>query len=146
MGRGPFWKTRHSSVRSSFSHTLLSFFPAVFSLYVRMMTHFIFRLNSIDIKYQVWKLGVVFTDNVSLTTPEHSSPAINAACLLWSRWWHRWIKIQVLLPASVCVHTWCKSPGCVCVCEVYLIHLWLTLRRRTFVFTVWQCCTRCRWP
>lgn len=34
-----------------------------------MMTHFIFRLNSIDIKYQVWKLGVVFTDNVSPTTP-----------------------------------------------------------------------------
>lgn len=26
---------------------------------------FYFRLNSIDIKYQVWKLGVVFTDNVS---------------------------------------------------------------------------------
>lgn len=25
-----------------------------------------FRLNSIDMKYQVWKLGVVFTDNVSL--------------------------------------------------------------------------------
>lgn len=25
-----------------------------------------FRFNSIDVKYQVWKLGVVFTDNVSL--------------------------------------------------------------------------------
>lgn len=25
-----------------------------------------FRYNSIDMKYQVWKLGVVFTDNVSL--------------------------------------------------------------------------------
>ena len=24
-----------------------------------------FRLKSIDMKYQVWKLGVVFTDNVS---------------------------------------------------------------------------------
>lgn len=24
------------------------------------------RLNSIDVKYQMWKLGVVFTDNVSL--------------------------------------------------------------------------------
>lgn len=24
-----------------------------------------FRFNSIDVKYQVWKLGVVFTDNVS---------------------------------------------------------------------------------
>lgn len=23
------------------------------------------RLNSIDVKYQIWKLGVVFTDNVS---------------------------------------------------------------------------------
>lgn len=26
-----------------------------------------FRLSSIDTKYHVWKMGVVFTDNVSLT-------------------------------------------------------------------------------
>lgn len=30
------------------------------------------RLNSIDVKYQMWKLGVVFTDNVS---SEHGSAA-----------------------------------------------------------------------
>lgn len=27
------------------------------------------RLSSIDTKYHVWKLGVVFTDNVSWNTP-----------------------------------------------------------------------------
>lgn len=27
---------------------------------------FLFRLSSIDMKYHIWKLGVVFTDNVSI--------------------------------------------------------------------------------
>ena len=30
---------------------------------------FVLRLNSIDVKYQIWKLGVVFTDNVSTEKP-----------------------------------------------------------------------------
>lgn len=28
-------------------------------------SHYVHRLNSVDVKYQIWKLGVVFTDNVS---------------------------------------------------------------------------------
>lgn len=29
---------------------------------------FPFRLSSIDMKYHIWKLGVVFTDNVSMAS------------------------------------------------------------------------------
>lgn len=47
-------------------------------------------------------------------SPERLSSAIAATCLLWARCWRRWIKIKVSLPASVCVHMWCKSPGSVC--------------------------------
>lgn len=33
----------------------------------RLTSHFYpFRLSSLDMKYQIWKLGVVFTDNVSV--------------------------------------------------------------------------------
>lgn len=42
---------------------------------MRIYTNFSFclsRLNSIDVKYQMWKLGVVFTDNVSAC---HHPPA-----------------------------------------------------------------------
>lgn len=31
---------------------------------------FPFRLSSIDMKYHIWKLGVVFTDNVSIASGE----------------------------------------------------------------------------
>lgn len=31
-----------------------------------LLFEFVHRLNSIDAKYQIWKLGVVFTDNVSV--------------------------------------------------------------------------------
>lgn len=39
----------------------------------------ILRLNSIDVKYQIWKLGVVFTDNVSIEKPWNPSPATSGS-------------------------------------------------------------------
>ena len=36
------------------------------------------RLNSIDVKYQMWKLGVVFTDNVSPSLPPGAEAAVPA--------------------------------------------------------------------
>lgn len=34
---------------------------------VRLLFYLPNSLSSIDIKYQIWKLGVVFTDNVSIS-------------------------------------------------------------------------------
>ena len=43
-------------------HIFLLYFGVKFNLFM-----YFYRLNSIDVKYQMWKLGVVFTDNVSLS-------------------------------------------------------------------------------
>lgn len=55
------------------------FFCRLFIHFTKLLLfcHFLFisRFNAIDMKYQVWKLGVVFTDNVS------SLSSFNLACL-----------------------------------------------------------------
>lgn len=37
-----------------------------------------FRLNTIDMKYQIWKLGVVFTDSVRNPTASHQKTSLNS--------------------------------------------------------------------
>ena len=37
---------------------------------------FLFRLSSIDMKYHIWKLGVVFTDNVSIIPGKTSKQSL----------------------------------------------------------------------
>lgn len=44
--------------------------------YLQILLFCLSRLNSIDVKYQMWKLGVVFTDNVS--------PLLFPQCILHS--------------------------------------------------------------
>lgn len=56
---------------------------------------FLIRFHSIDLKYQVWKLGVVFTDNVSVV-----SHLIAAADLVFTcPPVPTMIKIKVLFPS-----------------------------------------------
>lgn len=87
--------------------------------------HFSFpRLSSIDTKYHVWKLGVVFTDNVSFSTVWDDS--LLCFVVLWMvKWWfHGWIDTCVAWwyycradGFSFCFFTshsciWCGTPPC----------------------------------
>lgn len=66
-----FWRNRSAVVSwvyvtIHFLHIVLRIFLLCFDIRCNLFIYF-YRLNSIDVKYQMWKLGVVFTDNVSLS-------------------------------------------------------------------------------
>lgn len=56
------YRSQHCSCHTDNRLCIYSYSRIVFAHY-----SFISRLNSVDVKYQIWKLGVVFTDNVCKT-------------------------------------------------------------------------------
>jgi len=56
---------------SDFSHDHFQLIFQVLTIMCRFGNAVSFRFNSIDVKFQIWKLGVVFTDNVSLAVSNY---------------------------------------------------------------------------
>lgn len=76
-----FWRSRSAVVSCvyvaiHFLQIVLHIFLLCFDIKCNLFFYF-HRLNSIDVKYQMWKLGVVFTDNVSLSVYIYIQTHIN---------------------------------------------------------------------
>lgn len=52
-------------MESEWQQAFASLWVSASCTYLQTLLFCLSRLNSIDVKYQMWKLGVVFTDNVS---------------------------------------------------------------------------------
>lgn len=81
----------------------------ILALFFQVLTMYLcddaiyFRFNSIDMKYQVWKLGVVFTDNVS-----------SVVCNI------SWLLLSVFVCALLFLHSQDKGVTSCSLCELII--------------------------